>query len=53
MKLFLSLVFHLPYSSKYKGVKMFLLVSLQNQNFLLVSHSYHSCNTRVALVSLV
>ena len=48
----LVIVFHLPYS-KYKDVKMFLLVSLQNQNFSLVSHLCRSCSTHVAFVSLV
>ena len=64
MKLFLSLVFHLPYS-KYKGVKIcFYSCRYQNQNFSLVSHSYrtrvvsvalvsHLCRTPVAGVSLV
>ena len=32
---------------------MFLLVSLSKSKFSLVSHSCHSCSTRVVLVSLV
>ena len=49
-------VFHLPYS-KYKGVKMFLLVWLSKSKFstrvALMSFVQHSCLTCVTLVSLV
>ena len=52
----LLIVFHLPYS-KYKGVKMFLLVSLSKSKFFtraaLVSLVQHSCYICVTLVSLV
>ena len=52
----LLVIFHLPYS-KYRGVKMFLLVSLSKSKFFtrvtLVSFVQHSCRTCVALVSLV
>ena len=55
----LLVVLHLPYS-KYKGVKMFLLVQLSKSNFFtcavrvaLVSHSCCSCLTRLASVALV
>ena len=38
--------------SKYIGVQIcFYSCRYQNQNFSLVSHSYRSCSTRVALVS--
>ena len=52
----LLIVFHLPYG-KYKGVEMFLLVSLSKSKFFacvaLVSVVQHSCRTRVVSVSLV
>ena len=49
----LLLVFHSPHS-KYKDVKTcFYQCRYQNQNFSLVSHSFRSCSTRVALVLFV
>ena len=49
-------VFHLPYS-KYKGVKMFLLVSLSKSKFFtrvaLVWFVQHSCRTYITLMFLV
>ena len=52
----LLIVFHLPHS-KYKGLKMFLLVPLSKSKFFtcvtLVSFVQHSCRTRVVSVALV
>ena len=52
----LLIVFHLLYS-KYKGVKVFLLVSLSKSKFFtcvaLVSHSCRQCSLRVSLVQFV
>ena len=55
----LLIAFHLPYS-KYKGVKMFLLVSLSKSKFFtrvalvsFVQHSCRQCSSHVAPVSLV
>ena len=49
----LLIVFHLPHS-KYKGLKMFLLVPLSKSKFFTcVTLVSFVCSTRVALVSLV
>ena len=52
----LLLIFHMP-CSKYRGVKMFLLVSLSKSKCFtrvaLVSFVQHSCRTRVVCVALV